>query len=92
MRLNDIAIFDYGAGNLYSLKCSLERNGATKVSVIKSLKNIHKHDGLILPGVGNFDPAIRSIQPYRRDFNNLLEKNFHIILIFLLIEILFNNI
>jgi glutamine amidotransferase len=79
VRLNDIAIFDFGAGNLYSLKCSLERNGATKVSVIKSLKSIHKHDGLILPGVGNFDPAIRSIQPYRSDFNNLLEKNFPIL-------------
>jgi len=74
--LNDIAIFDYGAGNLYSLKCSLERNGATKVSIIKSLKNMHKHDGLILPGVGNFDPAIRSIQLYRNDFDNLFEKTF----------------
>ena len=91
MRLNDIAIFDYGAGNLYSLKCSLERNGATKVSVIKSLKNIHKHDGLILPGVGNFDPAIQSIQPYISDFNNLLEKNFPILGICLGMEMLFNN-
>lgn len=91
MRLNDIAIFDFGAGNLYSLKCSLERNGATKVSVIKSLKNIHKHDGLILPGVGNFDPAIRSIQPYISDFKNLLEKNFPILGICLGMEMLFNN-
>ena len=74
MILNEIAIFDYGAGNLYSLKCSLERNGATKVSIIKSLKNMHKHDGLILPGVGNFDPAIQSIQPYRNDFDDSVCK------------------
>ena len=27
-----VAIFDYGAGNIFSLKTSLEKNGATAVS------------------------------------------------------------
>lgn len=57
-----IAIFDYGAGNLFSLKSALERNGAESVEIIYDLKDLEKFDGLVLPGVGNFDPAIRSIQ------------------------------
>ena len=90
--MNNIAIFDYGAGNIYSLKCSLERNGARNVSIIKSLKSIiDRYDGLILPGVGNFDPAIHSIEPYRNDFDYLVEKDFPILGICLGMEMLFNN-
>ena len=69
--MTKIAIFDYGAGNLYSLKCALERNG-TKVSIIKTLEKTKKFDGLILPGVGNFDPAIRSMEPFRKNFSNII--------------------
>lgn len=58
-----IAIFDYGAGNLFSLKAALERNGAYGVFIIHDMKGLDKFDGLILPGVGNFDPAIKSIEP-----------------------------
>ena len=89
--MNGIAIFDYGAGNLYSLKCSLVRNKVKKVSIIKSLKNINRYDGLILPGVGNFDPAIQSIEPYRNDFDNLVEKDFPVLCICLGMEMLFDN-
>lgn len=55
-----LAIFDYGAGNIFSLQNSLERSGAA-VDVITSLDGPNTYDGLLLPGVGNFDPAIRSI-------------------------------
>ena len=65
MTPNNIAIFDYGAGNLFSLKAALERNGAHRVSIIKDIKLIEKFNGLVLPGVGNFDPAIRSIEPHK---------------------------
>ena len=65
MTPNNIAIFDYGAGNLFSLKAALERNGAHRVSIIKDIKVIEKFNGLVLPGVGNFDPAIRSIEPHK---------------------------
>jgi len=61
----NIAIFDYGAGNLFSLKAALERNGAHRVSIIKDIKALGKFNGLVLPGVGNFDPAIRSIEPHK---------------------------
>ena len=58
-----VAIFDYGAGNIFSLKNSLEKNGA-QVDIITSLDKSKEYSGLLLPGVGNFDPAVRSIRDY----------------------------
>ena len=58
-----VAIFDYGAGNIFSLKTSLEKNGAA-VDVITSFDQAKDFAGILLPGVGNFDPAIRSIRDY----------------------------
>ena len=66
-----VAIFDYGAGNIFSLKTSLEKNGAS-VDVITSFDETKKYSGLLLPGVGNFDPAIRSI----RDYSTIQFKDF----------------
>jgi len=65
-----LAIFDYGAGNLFSLECSMRKNGATQVSIIRNMETLDKFDGLVLPGVGNFDPAIKSLEP----FKGILEK------------------
>lgn len=58
-----LAIFDYGAGNILSLKIALEKQGSD-VDVITSFDNVNNYAGLILPGVGNFDPAIRSMRDY----------------------------
>ena len=55
-----VAIFDYGAGNIFSLKTSLEKAGAT-VDVITGLDE-NRYSGILLPGVGNFDPAMKSIR------------------------------
>ena len=60
-----VAIFDYGAGNIFSLKTSLEKNNA-EVDIITSFDNAKDYSGLFLPGVGNFDPAIRSIRDYSK--------------------------
>ena len=60
-----VAIFDYGAGNIFSLKNSLEKNDA-QVDIINSFDNVNSYSGLLLPGVGNFDPAIKSIRDYSK--------------------------
>ena len=62
----NLAIFDYGAGNLFSLESSMRKNGAKQVSIISDMDSLDGFDGLVLPGVGNFDPAIKSLEPYRR--------------------------
>jgi len=60
-----VAIFDYGAGNIFSLKTSLEKVGAT-VDVITNFNKSNEYSGLLLPGVGNFDPAIHSIRDFSK--------------------------
>ena len=56
----DLAIFDYGAGNIFSLKNSFEKMGAN-IDVISDFAKPNNYSGILLPGVGNFDPAIKSI-------------------------------
>ena len=52
-----LALYDYGAGNIFSLKNAFEKMGA-QVQVTTSLQDI-SYAGLLLPGVGNFDPAMK---------------------------------
>ena len=77
-----VAIFDYGAGNIFSLKNSLEREGATADVICDfaarpggdgdhnrdnngggdaAADAAGRYDGLLLPGVGNFDPAMKAV-------------------------------
>ena len=87
----DVAIFDYGAGNIFSLKTSLEKNGAN-VDVITSFDQSKKYDGLLLPGVGNFDPAIRSIRDYSSiDFNDFVKDEIPVLGICLGMEMFFKQ-
>ena len=51
-----VAIVDYGVGNLFSLKCSLEAIGADVV-VTDDKEMLSKADQVILPGVGAFEDA-----------------------------------
>ena len=51
-----IAIIDYGVGNLFSLRCSLEAVGA-QAAVTGDPAVIRAADRLILPGVGAFADA-----------------------------------
>lgn len=74
MKQNNIAIFDYGAGNLFSLKAALERNGAESVSILHKLNDLGDFTGLVLPGVGNFDPAIRSVEPFKEQLLGVMEN------------------
>ena len=87
----DIAIFDYGAGNIFSLKTSLEKNGA-KVDVITSFDQSKDYNGLLLPGVGNFDPAIRSIRDYSAlDFHDFVKDKIPVLGICLGMEMFFKQ-
>ena len=86
-----VAIFDYGAGNLFSLKAALQRNGAQNVLIIHDMKSLHKFDGLVLPGVGNFDPALKSIEPYKEIFSKSIEDFMPILGICLGMEMLFSD-
>ena len=56
-----IAIVDYGAGNLLSVKKALDFIGAESV-ITASADEIKNADGVILPGVGSFGNAMESMR------------------------------
>jgi glutamine amidotransferase len=56
-----IAIIDYGAGNLFSLKSSLGLIGADAV-VTRDREVLRRADHLILPGVGAFGDAVEKLR------------------------------
>jgi len=86
-----VAIFDYGAGNIFSLKTSLEKN-ESEVDVITSFDNANNYSGILLPGVGNFDPAIRSIRDYSKiDFQDYVKDNIPVLGICLGMEMFFEK-
>lgn len=56
----NVALFDYGAGNLHSLAKALELAGAT-VKVTPSIPEALRSEALVLPGVGSFGAAVRAL-------------------------------
>ena len=56
-----IAIIDYGAGNLFSVKNALDYIGEESVAT-DSIEELRRADGLILPGVGAFPDAMRMLK------------------------------
>ncbi len=89
--MTKIAIFDFGAGNLFNLHQSLLGNGAHSVDIIRSLRELENYDGLVLPGVGNFDSAISSMQKDSGLLNAAVDKGMPILGICLGLEMLFDK-
>ncbi len=58
-------IFDYGAGNLLSLKVALEKVGLN-VDIGSTAQALTKADAIALPGVGNFTAAAKKIDSVRQ--------------------------
>lgn len=56
-----IAIVDYGMGNRRSVEKALERVGA-RASITRDPAQLRAADGLLLPGVGAFPAAMRTIR------------------------------
>ena len=86
----NVAIFDYGAGNIFSLKSSLEKNDA-KVDVITDLNHSSNYSGLLLPGVGNFDPAIHSLNSSKKAFTDVVKNQIPVLGICLGMEMFFEK-
>lgn len=56
----NVALFDYGTGNLHSLGKALERAGA-RVRITREWPEALAGDALVLPGVGAFGAAVRAL-------------------------------
>jgi len=55
-----IEIFNYGAGNLFSIQAALRKQGA-KTALTKDGKRLGEADAVVLPGVGSFNQAAKML-------------------------------
>jgi glutamine amidotransferase len=67
----EIAILDYGMGNLRSVEKALEHVGVS-APIVSDAEQVHAADGLILPGVGAFPEAMRRIR--EAEFDQLIAE------------------
>ena len=56
-----IAIIDYGAGNLFSVKNACDFLGLETITT-NSAEDLERADGIILPGVGAFPDAMKKLE------------------------------
>jgi len=66
-------IFDYGVGNLLSLKCALEKVGLN-TSIGTTAQHLAKADAIALPGVGNFRAAVKKLDVIKEVLINKVEN------------------
>jgi glutamine amidotransferase len=66
-------IFDYGAGNLLSLRVALEKVGL-KAKIASNGLALKNADAIALPGVGNFSAAAEKLAPVRTDIVEAVEN------------------
>jgi len=55
-----IQIFNYGAGNLFSIQAALRKEGV-RTSLTKRGERMDEADALVLPGVGSFNQAAKML-------------------------------
>ena len=88
--MSRIMIFDYGAGNLFSIKHALEKNGVETI-IKNKFVNIKNINGLILPGVGNFKTAANKLVKVKKQINELKSEGIPMLGICLGMQLFFNN-
>jgi len=86
----NIALYDYGAGNLHSLAKALEGAGA-RVTVTSDWDAALSLDALVLPGVGAFGHAARSLPDDPTPVRDALEAGLPCLGICLGMQLLFDE-
>ena len=66
-----VTLTDYGVGNLYSIRRSLENCGA-KVDVIRDMSGLKDAECIVFPGVGAFDKTMEKLLPHRDEVRDML--------------------
>lgn len=86
----NVALFDYGAGNLHSLGKALEGAGAT-VTVTGEWDAALGMDALVLPGVGAFGAAAAALPPDRSELRQAMAEGLPCLGICLGMQLLFDE-
>ncbi len=86
----EAVIFDYGVGNLLSLKCALEKVGLN-VTIGSSAQQLKKADAIALPGVGNFSAAAGKLDDVKEQLMNAVESGTPVLGICLGLQLFFQE-
>ena len=83
-------IFDYGVGNLLSLKTALEKAGL-EASIGTSAKELATADAIALPGVGAFTPAASKLNSVKETIDTKIQSGTPLIGICLGLQLFFEK-
>lgn len=83
-------VFDYGVGNLLSLKIALEKIGFG-VNITASPQQLSKADAIALPGVGNFSAAVVKLDPIKEQLLDAVRSGTPLIGICLGLQLFFGE-
>ena len=83
-------IFDYGVGNLLSLKTALEKAGL-EASIGTSAKELATADAIALPGVGAFTPAAAKLSSIKETILTKIQSGTPVIGICLGLQLFFEK-
>lgn len=83
-------IFDYGVGNLLSLRCALEKAGL-EVSIGTTGKELAEADAIALPGVGSFTPAAEKLEAVKEVIQNKVSEGTPLLGICLGMQLFFDS-
>ena len=83
-------IFDYGVGNLLSLKTALEKTGLTS-SIGTTAKDLAEADAIALPGVGSFTAASDKLDVAKEILQNKIQEGTPLLGICLGLQLFFES-
>lgn len=86
----DLAILDYGVGNLHSIRKAFEREGAAP-RLVQDPRVLLDADALVLPGVGAFGDASVKLAPYKESLLQVLEQGKPLLGVCLGMQLLFED-
>jgi glutamine amidotransferase len=86
----EVAIVDYGVGNLLSLKFALEKTGM-KAKIVAPTQKLKDADAIALPGVGNFSAAAKALEPVKEELVNIVNSGTPILGICLGLQLYFET-
>ncbi len=83
-------IFDYGVGNLLSLKTALEKAGLT-TSIGTTTKDLAKADAIAMPGVGSFTAASEKLDTVKETLQAKIQEGTPLLGICLGLQLFFES-
>jgi imidazole glycerol-phosphate synthase subunit HisH len=86
----DVVIFDYGVGNLLSLKTALEKAGLN-VTIGTTAADLDKADAIALPGVGSFTAALTKLDTVKETLQTKISEGTPLLGICLGLQLFFES-